>query len=535
MVHAAVYLPEEGTEQALDGSQKYSYPEFAGWRGERYLKKLLRQILPAALYRTWDIFADHQGQGQDCYLSLTHLAEIAGRHMRTMEKNLASLCAKQLLVERAKRKVFRGADGQVVSRVVIIKDFGGLYALAHDYHTWLSDPNYIMPDRETIALLAEFPQLVARVRRFENYRHLLAHRQPGPEAKQREEDRWFTSYQQHVCSPSQEEQAEGASVLQNNMRLSWVSGNDLPTDSSIRRDDSPLREDEGSDAVDLVDLSFSNAVEELEQVHLEGDHEEPSDAEQRAHGAFALKSMSEVSIRNDPTMPLSASELAASFLCTIGGPFGDQSPKGSQTRLCALVSEVFRSEPGKVLSCLVRAYVVARDTRTIRAKHLSPTGVANRMPLFFAMLQRFLEETALPGEELWHVVEDALASDPHLTRWWNEHQRQISLPSRALSDVGAAEAFQEAEEQEPETAETVRRAPRPTRVSQSDAAREARAKLARQVLQRLGRMGVVLRDATVFWEHIICGCPLYYRPKGQDVCALCMPDPTWPAEALALL
>ena len=99
------------TEEASGLPNKYRYPEFAGWSGERYLKKLLRQILPMALYRTWEIFADHQAIGNECYLGVTHLAEIAGRTTRTMEKNLASLCAKQLLVERAERKVFRSSDG----------------------------------------------------------------------------------------------------------------------------------------------------------------------------------------------------------------------------------------------------------------------------------------------------------------------------------------------------------------------------------------------------------------------------------------
>src|SRR5258708_27416924 len=130
-------------EETPDAPQKYHYPEFAGWSGERFLKKLLRQILPGALYRTWEIFADHQAQGNDCYLGVTHLAEIAGRNTRTMEKNLASLCAKHLLIERAERKLFRGADGRPHSRVVIVKDFGGLYAITHDYHEWVLDPAYI--------------------------------------------------------------------------------------------------------------------------------------------------------------------------------------------------------------------------------------------------------------------------------------------------------------------------------------------------------------------------------------------------------
>src|SRR5579883_1429747 len=89
----------------------YCYPEFRGPGGARYLKKVLRQILPMALYRTWEIFIDHQPRGGECYLGVTRLAEIAGRSARTMEKNLATLCARHLLVERAERKLMRASDG----------------------------------------------------------------------------------------------------------------------------------------------------------------------------------------------------------------------------------------------------------------------------------------------------------------------------------------------------------------------------------------------------------------------------------------
>src|SRR6185312_17502938 len=101
----------------------YLYPEFTCPGGERYLKKLLRQILPGALYRTWEIFTDHQAKGNECYLSIPQLATLAGRSLRTMQKNVASLQAKHLLVERAECKVFRKPDGGTTSRLVIVKDF----------------------------------------------------------------------------------------------------------------------------------------------------------------------------------------------------------------------------------------------------------------------------------------------------------------------------------------------------------------------------------------------------------------------------
>jgi hypothetical protein len=52
-----------------------------------------------------------------------------------------------------------------------------------------------------------------------------------------------------------------------------------------------------------------------------------------------------------------------------------------------------------------------------------------------------------------------------------------------------------------------------------------RAALAHKVLQRLVGMALPIQDASVLWEHVTCGCPLYHRPHGREVCALCFPDP----------
>lgn len=60
-----------------------------------------------------------------------------------MQKNLASLSAKHLLVERAARKIFGGQEGTPTSRMVVVKDFSALYALAHEYDAWLHMDGYI--------------------------------------------------------------------------------------------------------------------------------------------------------------------------------------------------------------------------------------------------------------------------------------------------------------------------------------------------------------------------------------------------------
>src|SRR6185437_14686925 len=81
--------------------------------------------------------------------------------------------------------------------------------------------------------------------------------------------------------------------------------------------------------------------------------------------------------------------LVCSFLQKIVAPFGDRNPKGSTTRVLRIIANASLEE-AEVILCLVRAYTIARDTRTLR--HADPaTGQANRMPLFCTLFERFVE------------------------------------------------------------------------------------------------------------------------------------------------
>jgi hypothetical protein len=172
----------------------YHYPEFAGTRGESYLRELLRQILPLALYRTWEILMEQQGENRPGYLGVMNLAKLAQRTPRTLQKNLDVLGARGLMTQRAERRVLRTRGGRVVSRTVVVKDFGPLYDLAHEYHEWLDDERYVPAERELVDIWRGNERVVAKVRRFENYRRVLMHRRPGPQAREREDDRWFREY-----------------------------------------------------------------------------------------------------------------------------------------------------------------------------------------------------------------------------------------------------------------------------------------------------------------------------------------------------
>ncbi|HEU5380342.1 MAG TPA: hypothetical protein VFV38_33370, partial [Ktedonobacteraceae bacterium] len=174
------YSNRSGTAGCTAGGPPVSLAGVYGMERGALPEKLLRQILPMALYRTWEICVEHQARGQDCYVGVAQLASLAGRTVRTLQKNLAELGAKRLLVERAERKVVRRRDGTHAPRVVVVKDFSPLYALAHEYHAWLSSPDYIAPERALCAVLAQDSALVAQVRRYNNYRRVLYTDRPGP-------------------------------------------------------------------------------------------------------------------------------------------------------------------------------------------------------------------------------------------------------------------------------------------------------------------------------------------------------------------
>jgi hypothetical protein len=432
-----------------------------------------------ALYRTWEIFADHQAQGNDCYLGITRLAEIAGRATRTMEKNLASLCAKQLLIERAERKVFRRSDDGILhSRVVVVKDFGGLYALAHEYYEWTHANVYIPPNREMISLVEQEPHLVAKVRRFENYRRLLSLRLPGPVTLQREEDRWFTEYQPEQPSTAFSiEAGTSAASSKRNATPTKLSAKKLPKDlakDSLKRinGSTTLKALERNSADSAVPSSHSFPDQETdgaENMQQQGRPdagnrtEEQEDSPVRSSMPTASLPMQELSGAQDgissslqvrvldqttegalhDLQPLDCAEakshvqplpgplLADSFLVAIAGPFGDQSPKGTRTRVRALLCEAHLSQPAEIVMCLLRAYVVARNTRTIRPEHCHPeTGQVNRMPLFCAMVQRFVDVSRQEQwwESSWQQIEEELVGDDCLARWWSEHQHLVCSP-----------------------------------------------------------------------------------------------------------
>src|SRR5258707_10554777 len=110
MANAAMLEQVAPETEAPGLPNKFTYPEFAGFAGEKRLKTILRKLLPIALYRTWEIFVDHQAYDNDCFLSVERLAEIAERAPKTIRQNLVELTEKGLLHLRGERKIFPGQN-----------------------------------------------------------------------------------------------------------------------------------------------------------------------------------------------------------------------------------------------------------------------------------------------------------------------------------------------------------------------------------------------------------------------------------------
>ncbi len=174
--------PQDGGD-AEAPPNKYLYPEFLGYSGERYLDTIIQQILPYALWRTWHYAVDYQKPGSVCYVGTTRLASRVKPGIRKIELDFQELEARQLMRKYAARLPILQEDGSFKNEAVTVKDFTALYALAHEYHLWTHSDEYIPATRDQIDLILDDPRLLAKVLRFDNYRRLIECRKPGRKAK----------------------------------------------------------------------------------------------------------------------------------------------------------------------------------------------------------------------------------------------------------------------------------------------------------------------------------------------------------------
>ena len=163
-------------------------PPFLSPDGKRYLNGIIKRILPTALWRTWYTAVDAlHALDTPCSISTAELAHQAAVSQRKIKLDLQELEARGLMRRYAARRQFCREDGTAFWRAVIIKDFSGLYDLASEYHLWYHSQEYIPPERDFADFIKADRQLHNKLIRFDNYRHILCCKKPGPRPQARRE------------------------------------------------------------------------------------------------------------------------------------------------------------------------------------------------------------------------------------------------------------------------------------------------------------------------------------------------------------
>ena len=173
-------------QQTSERPNKYLYPPFAGYSGERYLDSILQQILPNALSRTWRYAVDFQAPGNPCYVGAARISQRVKPGTRKIEIDLHEFESRGIMSRYAARLPIMQEDGTFVDRAVVVKDFSALYGLAYEYHLWTQSSEYIPPEREYADLILGDPQLYQKLIRFDNYRRMLCCEKPGRKPQQTE-------------------------------------------------------------------------------------------------------------------------------------------------------------------------------------------------------------------------------------------------------------------------------------------------------------------------------------------------------------
>src|SRR5882757_10664149 len=173
----------ESRQSGAEHPSKYGYAIFEGYAGEEYLKDLVREILPAALYRTWAIAVGFQAPTNACYVGVSRIAEKAKRGVRQIQKDKREMQLRGLLARYAGPVQVKEKDGTWSRKVRIINDFGGLYDLAYEYHEWKRSAEYVEAEWEVAEYIREDEELYEKLIRFDCYRRILICEKPGPKTE----------------------------------------------------------------------------------------------------------------------------------------------------------------------------------------------------------------------------------------------------------------------------------------------------------------------------------------------------------------
>ncbi len=505
--------PLSSDGEMLGQPNKYLYGEFAGYEGERLLKSILHKILPLALYRTWEVLVERQAPGNDCFLSIASISETAERVERTIRLNIHEFEARKLMVLRPEQKLLRQPDQSLKLKLVVVKDFSGLYALAREYLRWTQSDSYIEPERDFADAIQADDRLKRKLLRFNNYRRIILNKVPGPKPVEREEHRWYAAYDPGIdeqesgtsggtaapiatgrAEDAEEQRTPGSRnlYLQENLqedlkkdsqeritpndhtdtlyRVSFDSGEALEgggsgytkipdertTNEQVRKDSplpTPHTNSTKPSSVPSEEAGGANQAGRKERADLD---EQAKAFVQRALAA-SQGSRGEATGRDQHIAPKAKpNSLVSAFVREVSPLFRDQNLKASLTRALRAVEQTHLTQKD-ILACLVKAYLVTLETKKVREQYRRPDGDI-KMPLFVTMFVRFTTDCAAGtfGYTDDHLARD-IADDDRLVLFIVEHRLEATLlENREVETTDHREVQQEetpvsVEEDDPST------------------------------------------------------------------------------------
>lgn len=491
---------------------KYIFDPFAGYEGERLLKSILHKILPMALYRTWEVLVERQAPGNDCFLSIASISETTQRVERTIRLNIHAFEKRKLMELRAEQKLLRQADGSYKLKLVVVKDFSGLYALALEYLLWTQSDTFIEAERDFAEIIQSNAALKRKLIRFNNYRRLIENKVPGPKPVEREEYRRYTEYnpalddlalgtvggtstpplanaaQQAGNAEEQSSSAIGKLNLQeqlskdlkkvseertttsnqNNLLngdsfdseipLGGRGGRDYTKNPNVSQTEEEVRRDSHNPTTKPTKTNpYPGASEEMGGAKQAGGKrsKQAADLDERAK-AFVQQALAVAQGAKDKgngqnALPpkVKQNALVSAFVREVSPLFRDLNGKGSRTRALRAVEQQTHLSQKEILACLVKAYLVAQETKTVQPQHRHPEG-DNKMPLFCTMFARFVDQCSQGkfGYSDEHLARD-IAEDDRLVLFVVEHQLEATL----LEDTAAGEEIQGQQWQAPSSVE----------------------------------------------------------------------------------
>ena len=297
---ATLPIAEETTkkDQQTERPNKYIYPIFDGFSGERYLDSIILDILPSALARTWRLAVEHQAPGRDCYVGVGKIAGRAKRSHRKIEIDLKVFEVEGLMRKYAARRPIMQEDGTFVECPVVVKDFKPLYDLAHEYHLWTQSPEYIPPERDYADMIRSDPELYEKLIRFNNYRRMLCNDVPGRKTQASYHCNYRSDQAQDTRQPKREQGTpvqEAKNYLQNNSHnpspyrrpkreeivTENVSTSTKDLEAMTIRNEPPIQQPETAEIVQHTDSRDNTAENQEEGTKIEGPTSKPTETPQK--------------------------------------------------------------------------------------------------------------------------------------------------------------------------------------------------------------------------------------------------------------